>query len=135
MGMTLAGVTKKDWETLKKHAGIKSAKWYEKAHADVGGHIDKFLKTRAKYKAARNANTVMEYNSALVDLDGAFGKFLAAKEFKTDLAKDLQDSIAVWRKEVQDKSAKLRDFFKKNEKQLKTDGATQLLDDLDKWGL
>jgi hypothetical protein len=135
MGMALAGITKAGWETKKKAAGIKSAKWYEKAHADVGGYIAKFQKARANYKAAKNAKTVKEYNSALVDLDKAFGKFLAAKEFKTDLAEQLQKDILQWQIEVQAKSTKLKKFYAENEKKLEEAGAEQLLDDLDKWGL
>ena len=135
MGMTLAGITKAAWETKKKNAGIKSAKWYEKAHADVGGYIAKFQKARANYKAAKNAKTVREYNSALIDLDKAFGKFLAAKEFKTDLADQLQKDILLWRTEVQEKSTKLKKFFAEHEKELDQAGAEQLYDDFEKWGL
>lgn len=131
MAIELKNMTKSNWEALKKNAGIKSAKWYEKAHADVGGYIDKMQKARTKYKANKNDQTVKEYNSALVDLHKAFDKFLTAKEFKTDLAGQLQTAIAQWQLEASTKSNKLITFYKANEKKLMGDGADQLWKTLD----
>lgn len=131
MAIALKLMTKSSWETKKKNAGIKSAKWYEKAHADVGGYIDKMQKARTKYQANKNDQTVKEYNSALVDLQKAFEKFVAAKEFRTDLAAQLQQDIIQWQTEAANKSQKLVTFYNANEKKLKGDGADQLWKTLD----
>lgn len=86
----------KTWKAIKKEAGIKSSGFLKKADAGVGGKLDKYAKAHALWKsscvktAGGDTQLLLKANSAATDLKKALQAFVSAKEFKTDLAKELQ---------------------------------------------
>jgi conjugal transfer/entry exclusion protein len=89
-------MTSTTWKSSKKEAGIKSSGFLKKADAGVGGKLDKYSKAHASWKAScvktagGDTQLLLKANSAAVDLKKALQAFVAAKEFKSDLAKELQ---------------------------------------------
>lgn len=129
--MDLKDLTEAEWHRLKKAAGIKSAGFFKKHDAAVGKYVKEFQKARTKWKAEKGLKALLELNSALGKLQKAFNDFLAKKEFKSDLAKDLQADIQAWKGEIDSKQLKLAKFYDENEELLKsndvkaTDGAVK----------
>jgi hypothetical protein len=87
------------WRTIKKEAGIKSARLFS-TDAAVGKHIDKFngsisdwFKTGGGKGRIGNSDKLRATIKAAQELHHAFGEFLRKKEFATDLARDLQGKI------------------------------------------
>lgn len=84
------------WKAIKKEAGIKSSGFLKKADAGVGGKLDKYSKAHALWKsicvktAGGDTQLLLKANAAADDLKKALVAFVGAKEFKTDLAKELQ---------------------------------------------
>jgi hypothetical protein len=84
------------WKAIKKEAGIKSSGFLKKADAGVGAKLDKYSKAHATWKAScvktvgGDTQLLLKANSAAEDLKKALNAFITAKEFKTDLAKELQ---------------------------------------------
>lgn len=105
--MDLKDLTEAEWHRLKKAAGIKSAGFFKKHDAAVGKYVKEFQKARATWKAEKGLKALLELNSALTKLQKAFNDFLAKKEFKSDLAKDLQADIQAWKVEIDAKQVKL----------------------------
>lgn len=84
------------WKAIKKEAGIQSASFWKKADAGVGARLDRYAKAHASWlqsckKTGRGDTALLlRANAAANDLKRALEAFIAAKEFKTDLAKELQ---------------------------------------------
>jgi hypothetical protein len=128
----LKDLTEAEWHRLKKAAGIKSAGFFKKHDAAVGKYVAKFQKARAKWKAQKGYDALLELNSALVDLNKAFDNFLAKKEFKTEVAQDLQKELNAWKKELAAKQEKL---LAKDMDKLKGKDVDFVDDTVQKWGM
>lgn len=93
---SLNHLDKTTWKLIKKEAGIKKSGFLKKADANVGSCISKYKAAHAKWEATRlelpsgDLKLLGSAISAGQALQTALTKFVAAKEFKTDLAKDLQ---------------------------------------------
>jgi hypothetical protein len=131
----LKDLTEAEWHRLKKAAGIKSSGFFKKHDAAVGKYVKEWQKARAKWKAERGAKSLLELNSALTKLQKSFNDFLSKKEFKTDLAKDLQQDLQLWRVEIDAKQIKLAKFYVDNEPQLKAKDLEITDGDIKKAGL
>jgi hypothetical protein len=131
----LKDLTEAEWRRLKKAAGIKSAGFFKKHDAAVGKYVAKFQKARAKWKANKGVSNLLELNSALTDLKKAFNDFLAKKEFKTDLAQDLQKDLNAWKKEIDDKQIKLATKYEKEKDKLANADVEFVDETVKKWGL
>lgn len=84
------------WKAIKKEAGIKSSGFLKKADAGVGAKLDKYSKAHALWKSScvktggGDTQLLLKANAAAADLKKALQAFVGAKEFKTELAKELQ---------------------------------------------
>ena len=93
---SLDHLDKTTWKLIKKEAGIKKSGFLKKADANVGSNITKFKAAHAKWAATRiklpsgDLKLLQSAIAAGEALQTALKKFVAAKEFKTDLAKNLQ---------------------------------------------
>jgi hypothetical protein len=89
-------MTSTTWKAIKKEAGIKSSGFLKKADAGVGGKLDRYSKAHASWvlsckKTGRgDTQLLLKANAAANDLKRGLEAFVAAKEFETDLAKELR---------------------------------------------
>lgn len=89
-------MSKSTWKLIKKEAGISKSGFLKKADANVGSNIDKYSKLHTHWRgtAIRTAGgdrvllkkTIAQGEALKIALD----KFVKAKEFKGELAQDLQ---------------------------------------------
>jgi hypothetical protein len=87
------------WRNIKREAGIKSARLFS-TDAAVGKCIDKFngsvsdwMRSGGGKGRIGNVDKLRATMKAAEELKSAFGSFLMKKEFKTDVAKQLQSKI------------------------------------------
>ena len=139
MPQKLSDLNSAFWKKYKKDAGLEKAGWFKK-HASVGKHIEDYQKARTAWKTAKDTEegagtrVAQKYFSKLDALDKAFTKFLNAKEFKSEVAKDLQKDITEWQKEISAKSQKLAKLMTTKKSELDGVEAKKMGDMLDKMG-
>lgn len=133
--MELKNLTEAEWHRLKKAAGIKSAPFFKKHDAAVGKYIKAYQKAREKWKAQKGLNALLELNSALRDLNTAMDSFIKKKEFKTELAKELQSALTAWQKEISAKQSKLQQKVTQDEAGLRDADAKFVDSTVKNWGL
>jgi hypothetical protein len=89
-------MSKKYWKMIKKEAGIKKSGFLKKADGNVGSNIEKYGKLHANWanSAVLTAGGDHKLLQAAIKqgevLKNSITSFVNAKEFKTELAKDLQ---------------------------------------------
>lgn len=97
------------WQKAKKDAGVKGSGLFKKADASVGKFISKFRSDVDAWKktvnakdgnAAGDGKKLISAIQSSKALDQALAKFLAAKEFKTDLSQELQKKVLDLRKDL-----------------------------------
>jgi hypothetical protein len=66
------------WQSLKKHAGVKSSPWFKKADTAVSKKVDAYQEAIAKARSGLVAD-LLKLGKALRDLEEAFVKFVDAK--------------------------------------------------------
>lgn len=130
MAPTLANLTKDGWSKLKKDAGIKSAGFFKKHDAAVGKAVASFQKARKKWAGTPGLQSSIDLFTAMSSLEKAFDKFLAAKEFKSDLAKNLQDDVKKWRNQLNVLRADLANVIKAKKDELAEDDSKRIFRNL-----
>jgi hypothetical protein len=89
-------MSKSTWKLIKKEAGIKKSGFLKKADANVGSNIQKYGKLHSQWMnsavltAGGDRVLLQKAITQGEALKKAITAFVNAKEFKTDLAKDLQ---------------------------------------------
>jgi hypothetical protein len=89
-------MSKSTWNLIKKEAGIKKSGFLKKADANVGSNIEKYGKLHSHWlnsavlTAGGDRVLLQKTITQGEALKKAITAFVNAKEFKTDLAKDLQ---------------------------------------------
>ena len=66
------------WQSLKKHAGVKSSPWFKKADAAVSKKVEAYQEALAKAQSGL-VEDLLKLGKALRDLEEAFVKFVDAK--------------------------------------------------------
>jgi len=89
-------MSKATWKMIKKEAGIKKSGFLKKADANVGSNIEKYGKLHSQWMnsavltAGGDRLLLQKTITQGEALKTAITSFVKAKEFKTELAKDLQ---------------------------------------------
>lgn len=126
----VATLDSKTWKLIKKEAGIKKSKFLQKSDADVSKYLSAYQKAHGKFvkemgepvgRAVIACREMLVTNKKLQD---SFDKFLGSKEFKTELAKDLQASCQQMKKTLVSQFEMLRDYATDSEKEAKQLEAT-----------
>lgn len=103
---TVDNMSKSTWKLIKKEAGIKKSGFLKKADANVGSNIDKYGKIHSQWMnsavlTAGGDRVLLQKAIAQGEaLKKAITAFVNAKEFKTDLAKDLQSKCESFIKDL-----------------------------------
>ena len=126
----VATLDSKTWKLIKKEAGIKKSKFLQKSDADVSKYLSAYQKAHGKFvkemgePVGRAVIACREMLVANKKLQDSFDKFLGSKEFKTELAKDLQASCQQMKKTLVSQFEMLRDYATDSEKEAKQLEAT-----------
>jgi len=107
-------MSKKYWKMIKKEAGIKKSGFLKKADGNVGSNIEKYGKLHANW--ANSAVLTAGGDHKLLQqaikqgevLKSAITSFVKAKEFKTELAKDLQTKCETFVSDLDTEIARLK---------------------------
>ena len=107
-------MSKKYWKMIKKEAGIKKSGFLKKADGNVGSNIEKYGKLHANW--ANSAVLTPGGDHKLLQqaikqgeaLKSAITGFVNAKEFKTELAKDLQKKCETFVSDLDAEIARLK---------------------------
>ena len=78
MGSILDKKFAKVWQSLKKHAGVKSSPWFKKADAAVSKKVEAYQEALAEAQSGL-VEDLLKLGKALRDLEEAFVKFVDAK--------------------------------------------------------
>jgi hypothetical protein len=98
----LRQLTSAYWKRYKQRSEIESKPWFG-SDASVGSAITKLNSRRASWARAKTDLNLLGYFRALENLKKQMGKFLATKEFKTDIAQQFYNEIVKWRREIDTK--------------------------------
>ena len=136
----ISSLSESDWKKYKKAAGIKDSPWFKKADAAISKEIKAYQSTRDKWRKAGKADKAglkdaVDYHASLKRLSDGFKKFVSAKEFKSELAKELQSDIAKWQTQLDAKVKKVGANIRDNAEALKGRDASNLMDGLEKMGV
>lgn len=107
-------MSKKYWKMIKKEAGIKKSGFLKKADGNVGSNIEKYGKLHAAWvssavKTAGGDHLLLKKAIAQGEaLKKAITGFVNAKEFKTELAKDLQSKCETFVKDLDAEIARMK---------------------------
>ena len=107
-------MSKKYWKMIKKEAGIKKSGFLKKADGNVGSNIEKYGKLHANWanSAVLTAGGDHKLLQAAIKqgevLKNAITSFVNAKEFKTELAKDLQKKCETFVNDLNAEIARLK---------------------------
>lgn len=110
---TVNTMSKDTWKLVKKEAGIKSSGFLKKSDASVGSAMEKYAKAYGTWQASviktegGDHQLLLKAFSAAEGLKKALKSFVGAKEFKTDLAKDLQGKCESYIKDLDIEIGKL----------------------------
>ncbi len=66
------------WQSLKKHAGVKSSPWFKKADAAVSKKVEAYQEALAKAQSGL-VEDLLKLGETLRDLEQSFVKFVDAK--------------------------------------------------------
>lgn len=109
MPISIYDLDKKLWKELKKNAGVKKSKWFQKADAAVGKHIEAVVKARDKFESGGYlVSDLLKYQSAIEQLEKVFDKFVDSKglaeiddgDLKKEEKKKLVAEITNWKNEL-----------------------------------
>jgi hypothetical protein len=107
-------MSKKYWKMIKKEAGIKKSGFLKKADGNVGSNIEKYGKLHANWanSAVLTAGGDHKLLQAAIKqgevLKNSITSFVNAKEFKTELAKDLQKKCETFVNDLNAEIARLK---------------------------
>ena len=111
-------MSKDTWKLVKKEAGIKSSGFLKKSDASVGSAMEKYAKAYETWQASviktegGDHQLLLKAFGAAEALKKALKSFIAAKEFKTDLAVSLQAKCEAYIKELDVEIGKLASLSK-----------------------
>ena len=113
----------KTWKKVKKEAGIKKTGFLKKSDASVGKHLKSYQSAFKKYQAnladplGQGVKACQDMLVANRKLQDSFDSFLGAKEFKSDLAKDLQAECTAMKKKLEDQHKALASYAMNTKKE------------------
>jgi hypothetical protein len=102
----LKNLTPAYWKNFKKRSEIESKPWFG-SDAMVGSAIAKVISRRASWQRSRTDLNLLGYFRALENLNKQMGRFLAVKEFKTEIAQQFYNEILKWRRQIDAKVRQL----------------------------
>lgn len=107
-------MSKATWKMIKKEAGIKKSGFLKKADGNVGSNIEKYGKIHSLWLnsvvvSAGGDRVLLKKAIAQGEaLQTAITGFVKAKEFKTELAKDLQNKCEVFMADLTKEIARMK---------------------------
>jgi len=109
-------MSKATWKLIKKEAGIKKSGFLKKADGNVGSNIEKYGKIHSQWMNSAVLTAGGDHillKKAIAqgeELKKAITSFVNAKEFKTDLAKDLQSKCETFVKDLTAEIARMKEL-------------------------
>src|SRR5262245_51991975 len=110
-------LTRDAWKKFKADNNLSKSSVFNKA--DVGPHIDSLWKACEQYARAKGWQSFLPLVRKLLELQKAFGKFIALKEAKDELTPAAKSQIQTWQKQVNDAVFELAKIGGQDENKLK----------------